>query len=102
MQDTGGGSHILQQEAPEQRARTQQEGEGASEDHDHVKQEPEAVVPWEETTWVEPGVAWGLGACRTGGGYSRGSWVTSVSQELGPCLCGAWGLPGQVGAPSPS
>lgn len=39
-----GVSHVLQQEASEQRAGTQQEGEGAGEDNDDIKQEPEAVV----------------------------------------------------------
>lgn len=36
--------HVLQQEATEQRAGAEQKGQGAREDDDHVKQEPEAVV----------------------------------------------------------
>lgn len=70
VQATGGSSHVLQQKATEQRAGTQQEGEGAGEDHDHVKQEPEAVVSCEEMTWVEPGVAQGLGGLGTGLGQA--------------------------------
>lgn len=83
MRATGRSSHVLQQKATQQRAGTQQEREGAGEDHDHIEQEPEAVVSCGERTWVGPGVAWGLGrlgmglgpglgGCRTGGGYSVG------------------------------
>lgn len=51
--DTGGSAHVLQQKATEQRAGTQQEREGAREDHDHIEQESEAVVSCGERTWSD-------------------------------------------------
>lgn len=62
--------HVLQQEASKERAGAEEEGQGASEDDHHVKQEPEAVVscgegtvgrakgsmePWEASAGARPG-----------------------------------------------